>query len=388
MITDPGMDALLQPLDDFSRLHARTLRRFGATAIDLSYPNPRFCQDGRAYQLLGDLAGQASVSDLQYTPFGGLTRTRRNIAGALGRRFGLPLSFRDIVLTPGAAAALHLACQVLFRPEDQVILIAPCWMDYPVYLRNLGVSVALVPSGAGKHLDHESIEAAWTPATRGVIISQPACPTGVVYTEHELQELASLLNAMGSTHGRQPVLISDEVHRDTVWNGTQLTTPVSVYPESLSVYSFGKAWSMQGQRVGYVAVSPGMSQRHALTAALERAMRVTGHCAPTALMQQVASRLASLAPETGDLASLQLFTRDRLAAAGYEIVPAEATSFVYLRAPADDEAGFTSLTADHGVLVMPSSIFHEPGYFRIALNVGHPQLDQAIARLAAAHPEH
>jgi aspartate aminotransferase len=387
MITDPGMGALLQPLEDFSRLHARTVRRFGATTIDLSYPNPRSCGDDRAYQLLGDLAAHASVSELQYTPFGGLTRTRRNIAGALARRFGLPLSFRDIVLTPGAAAALRVACEVLFGQEDQVILIAPCWMDYPVYLRSLGISAALVRSAAGKHLDLEAIEAAWTPATRGVIISQPACPTGVVYTEDELQGLASLLNAMGSRYGRPPVLISDEVHRDTVWSGACFTTPLSIYPDSLSVYSFGKAWSMQGQRIGYMALSPGMSQRQALAIALERAMRVTGHCAPTALMQQTASRLASLVPGTGDLASVQLFARERLAAAGYEIVPADATGFVYVRAPGDDEAGFASRAADHGVLVMPSGIFHEPGYFRIALNIGHPQLDQAVARLAATRAE-
>jgi aspartate aminotransferase len=385
MTSDPGMDALLRPLEEFSLLHGRTVRRFGAAAIDLSYPNPRFCGDDRAYQLLGELAGQASVSDLQYTPFGGLTRTRRNVAGALARRFGLPLTFRDIVLTPGAAAALRVACQVLFRPDDRVIIIVPCWMDYPVYLRSLGVCPAVAAADAGKHLDSEAIEAAWTPATRGVIISQPACPTGVVYTEHELQALASLLNAMGTRYGRQPVLISDEVHRDTVWSGAHFTTPLSVYPESLSVYSFGKAWSMQGQRTGYIALSPGMSQREAVAAALERAMRVTGHCAPTALMQQIASRLASLAPGTGDLASRQLFTRERLAAAGYEIVPAEATGFVYIRSPDDDEARFAARAADHGVLVMPSGIFHEPGYFRIALNVGHPQLDQAIARLAAAH---
>jgi aspartate aminotransferase len=384
MTVGQSTDALLRPLEEFALLHARTMRSFGAKAIDLSYPNPRSCRDIRAHHLLGDLASQATISDLQYTPFGGLTQARRNIAGALARRFGLPFRFTDIILTPGAAAALRVAFQVLFQPGDQVILISPCWMDYPVYFRSLGICVAIVPSGPDKHLDCDAIEAAWTPATRGVVVSQPACPTGVVYPEHEIRALASLLDAMAARHGQQPVLISDEAHRDTVWSGAAFTTPLSIYPQSLSVYSFGKAWSMQGQRIGYVALSPAISRRQELTTALVRMMRVTGHCAPTALMQRVASRLAGLSPDTADLADLQEHARNDLTAAGYDVIPADATSFVYVRAPDGDEASFATRAARHGVLVMPSGIFHEHGYFRAALNVGHPEIGPAVARLAAA----
>jgi aspartate aminotransferase len=382
MIQDRDLDELLQPLESFGRLHATTIRRLGPRVIDLSFPNPRFCQDTRAYELLGDLSGQASVRELQYTPFGGLTQARRTIARALSRRYGLALDVRDIILTPGAAAALYMALRVLFTRDDQVMLIMPFWMDYPVYLHDLGISTIVVPSKPDKHLDVAAVDAAWTPATRGVIISQPACPTGVVYTDDELQELAALLSTLGHRYGQPPVLISDEVHRDTVWNGVRCTSPLSVYAESLSIYSFGKAWSMQGQRIGYVALSPRMHQRAVLAHSLERTLRVGGYCAPTTLMQLLASRLAGLVPKTDELARMQRFTREQLVAVGYQVVPAEATTFVYVRVPHDDEAGFISCTADHGVLVMPSSVFHEPGYFRIALNVGLPELKQAVARLA------
>ena len=384
MTGEQDTGALLRPLEDFALLHAQTIRRLGARAIDLSYPNPRACRDARAYELLSEAAAQAEISDLQYTPFGGLTQARRNIAGALARRFGLPFRFTDIILTPGAAAALRVAFQTIFQPGDQVILIAPCWMDYPVYLQSLGIAATVVPSGPGKHLDRAAVEEAWTPATRGIVISQPACPTGVVYTERELRALGALLDGMAGRYGRPPVLISDEVHRDTVWTGASFTTPLSVYPESLSVYSFGKAWSMQGQRTGYIALSPEMIRRQPLAAALERMMRITGHCAPTALMQRVASCLASLTPDTDGLTSLQQHARTQLAAAGFDVVPADATSFVYVREPDGNNPGLAALAARQGVLVMPSGIFHEQGYFRIALNVGHPELSEAAARLAAA----
>ena len=382
MIPDRDLDELLQPLESFARLHAVTLRRFGPRVIDLSYPNPRSCRDTRAYQLLADLASRASVRQLQYTPFGGLTQARRNIARALSRQCGLALEVRDVILTPGAAAALYIALRVLFVRGDEVVLVMPFWMDYPVYLQDLGISTVVVPSNPDKHLDLATIEAVWTSATRGIIISQPVCPTGVVYTDDELRELADLLSTLGERHGRLPVLISDEVHRDTVWSGVPCRSPVSVYAESLSIYSFGKAWSMQGQRIGYVALSPRMRQRAVLAHSLERALRVGGYCAPTTLMQLLASRLAGLVPATDELARMQRLTREQLVAAGYQVVPAEATTFIYVRVPHSDEAGFVARAADQGVLVMPSSIFHEPGYFRIALNVGPPQLGEAVARLA------
>jgi aspartate aminotransferase len=125
-----------------------------------------------------------------------------------------------------------------------------------------------------------------------------------------------------------------------------------------------------------------MRQRAVLAHSLERALRVGGYCAPTTLMQLLASRLAGLVPATDELARMQRLTREQLVAAGYQVVRAEATTFIYVRVPHGDEAAFVARAADQGVLVMPSSIFHEPGYFRIALNVGPPELGEAVARLA------
>jgi len=48
-------------------------------------------------------------------------------------------------------------------------------------------------------------------------------------------------------------LISDEVHRRLAWSGSAFHSPLLSYPRSLSVYSFGKALALQGQRIGYVA---------------------------------------------------------------------------------------------------------------------------------------
>jgi aspartate aminotransferase len=366
------------PLEEFQRLHADTLRRFGSRAVDLSYPNPRTHLDDRPYRALAELAARITVDDLRYSPFGGFTTTRRRVATVLTEWHGVSYAYRDVILTPGATAALNLALSTLFTAPDRIMVITPCWMDYPLYLANLELGYDLVGSDERKRLDLAAIERAWTPNTHGLIISQPACPTGVCYQPDEITELAALLNRIGETHGRPPLLINDETHHDQVWTGQAVATPARAYRHCVSIYSYGKAWQMQGQRTGHLAIHPGIAQRDALRERLILAMRVTGYCAPTALTQHLLTALGPFTPDLGPLAELQHHARGRLQESGHEVIDAAATHFVYVRAPMADEDQYVRLAAQRGVLVMPSRLFHERGYFRIALNTGGAALDRAL----------
>lgn len=373
---------LLEPLESFDRLHTATLRRFGNHLIDLSYPNPRVHIDPRPYQALAGLT--PSLDDLRYSPFGGFTLPRREVAAELTRQHGLAYNYRDVVLTPGATVALRLALRTLFTPADRVIVVTPCWMDYPLYLADLGIGCDLVPAAEDKHLDLAAIERAWTPRTRGIIISQPVSPTGVCYRRDELDALTDLLRRART----RPVLISDETHRDQVWGPATFHSPVTGYADAVSVYSFGKAWQMQGQRIGYLAVSPAHRRREELREELSTGMRVAGYCAPTALMQHLVTALRGFHPETDALARLHRYARDELRAGGFDVVEADATHFVYVRSPVPDAERFSAEAAGQGVLVMPSTLFHEPGYFRIALNVSQDELARALKVLANSDGDH
>jgi aspartate aminotransferase len=374
-------EALARPLERFADLHAAALRMPGV--IDLSYPNPLAWRDRRAFELLGAVSARVHQRDLQYTPFGGNMIVRRRVATALSARFGVRLGAADIVLTPGATGALSVAFAVLFRPGEEVLVVTPCWMDYHLYLARLGVRVIGVPAGPGKRLDLAALAAAWGPATAGVIISQPSCPAGVVYTEQELAALASLLRDAPARDGRSPVLVSDEVHRDQVWDGA-LISPMQVWPETVSVYSFGKAWALQGQRTGYLALGPALAARAGTAARVSRAVRAMGFCAPTALMQRLVLEIADLVPDCGSLRRDQQALRALLADEGYDVVAAQATSFVYVRCPpGTDDWQFVTRLAEHGALAMPSELFHERGYYRLALNVPAGQFAEIARRLAA-----
>lgn len=379
-------EQLAQPLERFARLHTATMRS-APGLLDLSYPNPRVDRDTRAFGLLREVARRVPQRELQYTPFGGGTVVRRRIASALARRTGVPLGHRDIVLTPGATAALTVALAALFRPGDEIQVVTPCWMDYPLYLHRLGLRTRLIPSGPDKRIPVERVVAAAGPDTAGLIIGQPACPTGVVHSDAELEALSEALHAIAARTGRRPVLISDEVHRDQIWGDAEFISPMQVYPDTVSVYSFGKAWSLQGQRTGYLALGPRMRHHDEAVIHVERALRSTGICAPTALMQRLVLEIVDLEPDQGPLRRDQTLLRAELRRLGYRIVDGQATAFVYIRCPDGvDDWEFVTNLAGQRLLAMPSELFHEGRHIRLALNVGAERFGEIGRRLLAAAP--
>lgn len=377
-----ALESLLEPQERLDRLMAATIRKFGRNLVDLSYAN---VYDGPDEEVLRAL--ELSIRDdrelaFQYTPYGGRTLTRRLVASHLGQEYGLPFTFRDIVMTPGAMAGLNVAFRTLFQSDDEVIVLTPCWQDYPLYLRNLGISTRQVSLADDKHVDLAAVSQALGGKTRGIILSQPCCPTGVVYSRDELEELARLLRQAEATFGTRIYLISDEVHRRLLWSGTSFHSPLLSYPRSLSIYSFGKALALQGQRIGYVAVSPHMPERDEMRRALERCVRFMGFCTPTSLMQRAVCSLLDYQPRLDILAQRQDDVRTQLAAYGYHVCKAEATFFVYAKAPIPDDFRFAEAMASLGVLIVPSTLFHERGYFRLSLTARSGSLAAGLPAFA------
>lgn len=358
------------------------MRRRRGRILDLSYANPVLELEPRVRAALVEAASTLPASGLQYSPYGGATKARRLVATDLARRTGLPFAYRDVILTAGATAALTVLAAAAFAPGDEVVLLRPSWFDYPLYLRELGIVARFVELSASKRLDADALAAAIGPSTAGMIISQPQSPTGVVLSTSELHALAEVLADGSRRTGRDLLLVSDEAHRDTEWAGECVHSPLEVHPHTAIVYSFGKAWRMQGMRIGYAAISPSSPLRAELAAGLVERVRAMGFGCPNTLMQDVAVRLLGQSPDVAWVREAQSFVRDRLRDSGYEVVDAAATTFVYARAPGGDAWRFVDRLARRGVLALPSPLCHEDGHFRLALNVGRRELEPAAVALS------
>jgi aspartate aminotransferase len=365
--TVTALEPLLQPQERLDRLIASAFRRFGPRLVDLSYANPCDGPPAGVLDVLKRAAAECSGRSLQYTPCGGRTATRRAVASALSREYGLPFTDRDVIMTTGAMSALNIAFRALFGQEDEVIVLTPAWQDYPLYLRNLNIPVRFVPLGPDKRLDLDAIGRALGPATRGILLSQPCCPTGVLYSDDEIRGLSTILSEAEARYGGGIYVISDEVHRHLIWSGRRFHSPLDSHPRTLSIYSFGKALALQGQRIGYIAVSPRMAERDRIATILERSMRMMGFGNPTSLMQSVVCDLLDYAPDLQPLGARHASVRRALTDCGYDVCEGHATFYVYVKSPIADDFAYTERLAAHGVLVAPGTLFHDPGYIRLSL---------------------
>ena len=376
----------LAPQARFDNLVDRAFREFGPRLMDLSYANAYDGPEARVVEAIRHALDKTDNLSFQYTPYGGSTITRRLIATQFKARFGIPMNYQDIILTPGAMSALNLAFRGLCDGDDEVLVLTPCWLDYPLYLSHLKIPFRFVPLDAAKHLDLDAIVQAIGQKTRAIIFSTPGCPSGVVLPPAELEGLARVLKDAESRWSRSIYVISDEVHRDLMWGDTSFATTIQFHPRTVVIYSFGKALFLQGQRIGYVAVSPAMEEREEVRTRLRQLVRVMGFCTPTTLMQRVIPEILDYRPPLDEVRERQRMVRTALKEAGFSVCEAEATFFVYAKSPVDDDFLFAEQMAAKGVLILPSSVFHERGYFRISVTAKREFIAAALPLLAeAAH---
>ncbi len=385
MITDlsQAVESLLYPQERYQRLVDKAYWRTGPNLCDLGYANFHGGPPPLVLEILRDCLQDMRPLDLQYTPYGGTTITRRLIAERLRHSHGLPFEWRSLIMTPGAMAALN----ILFRavgaedPSAEVIVLVPCWLDYVLYLTNLGLRPVLVPlTPKTFRLDLDRVADAISGATRAIVLSQPANPTGAIYSR---QELSSLADILGASAGNRILLISDECHRETVFPGSQFVSPAEFYDSTCIVYSFGKAFHIQGQRIGYIAVSPRIKDADGVMRNLERLCRVTGFCTPTSLMQLAVRRLLSIELDIAPILRRRDMMLEALRAAGYGIEPSEGTYFLYPQSPTPDDFQFVELLAEKGVLTLPASVFHHRGHFRVSLTAPDSHVERAAQTLVA-----
>lgn len=386
-MTTTEFEALLDPLERFELIRRKVVR-LGDRLSDLSYANPYGAAVGEGRAAIRAALDDERLLDLQYAPFGGQTLARRAVADDLRESNpGLPFAFEDVVLTPGAMAALHLALHTAGRPGDEVVIPVPCWLDHPLFARATGRVPVTVPLSPGTFdLDVDVIADAITERTCAVLLSHPGNPTGRNYGPQVLERLGAAIRAAEQRLGCEVTLIADETHRDFTPMGAHRSL-AGVYDRTVVVYSFGKYHFLQGQRLGYAATAPAHPRRESVAREMVRWTRIAGFATPTALMQRALPRLLAL---SHDLTWVNVW-RERLTGElseqGYTVVRPDATLFVYVRTPGEyDDFAFVTDLARKGVLVLPAPVFHHRGYFRLSLTGSERMMERALPVLAGFAP--
>ena len=228
------------------------LRRKGEKIIGLNVGEPDFPPPDNV-RLAAILAVADSDGHSKYDLVPGMLSLREAICAKLERDNGLKYTPSQICASSGAKNALENAMMALLNPGDEVIIPSPCWVSYTEMIKLADGVPVLVPMSYedGYALNVAKIAEHVTPKTKAVLLCDPQNPTGAVYTEQALRELAELAVK------KNFYVLSDEIYEKLVFGGAKHVSIASfgreIQDRTVIVNGMSKAYAMPGWRLGYTA---------------------------------------------------------------------------------------------------------------------------------------
>ena len=158
-------------------------------------------------------------------------------------------------MTVGAAGGLNVILKSLLNPGDEVITFAPFFGEYRNYVSNYdGILVTVAPKLDNFQPDLDEFERKINEKTKAVIINTPNNPTGVVYSEKTIKDLANILYRKQEELKTTIYLISDEPYRELVYDNVEVPYLTKYYKNTIVGYSYSKSLSLPGERIGYLVI--------------------------------------------------------------------------------------------------------------------------------------
>ena len=348
--------------------------------FDFSIGNPSVpAPESVKEALIGLLENTDPVALHGYTSAQGDPGVRNAIAEYLNRTYQAGVDANLIYLTAGAAAALTASLTALLNPGDEVVLPAPFFPEYRVFVERTGAKLVPVPCDPQTFQpDYAALEAVIGEKTRVLLLNSPNNPTGAVIPEVGIQKIAAILTAKEKQFGKPIYLISDEPYRELVWGNVAVPYLTKYYSDTLVCYSFSKSLSLPGERIGYVLVSPKATNAGDVYAAVCGAGRALGFvCAPSLFQFLIPHCL-------GLTADFEVYRKNRdlltsgLRACGFTVVEPDGAFYLFVKSPEPDANAFAERAKKFELLLVPSDSFGCTGYVRVSYCVSTAQIERSL----------
>ena len=324
-----------------------------------------------------------------YMSNSGYEDVRQAIADNLNDRFGTDFSWENVVMTVGAAGGINIVFRTILDAGDEVIVFAPFFGEYRSYAANFDASVVPVePDYETFQPNLLAFEAAFTEKTKAVLINTPNNPTGVVYSDETMKQIAAVMQKKEAEYGRAIYLISDEPYRELVYDGVEENFLTKYYKNTIVGYSFSKSLSLPGERIGYVVVPNEVDEAKELLSGIEVANRILGFVNAPSLMQKV---VAVCVKEKTNLAFYDKNRKDLyegLTKLGFTCIKPQGAFYLWLKSPVTDEAEFVKEAKKFNLILVKGSAFGCGGYVRLAYCISNEKINrslEAFAKLAKVY---
>ena len=313
-----------------------------------------------------------------YTIAPGNPAVRETLAASLNERFGTHFSGRNLFMTAGAAAAITVCFKALAEEGDEFIAFAPFFPEYRCFVESVGAKLRVVPAKTEDfQIDFVALEERLSPRTKGVIVNSPNNPSGAVYSEKTIKELAALLRKKQQEYDHPIFLISDEPYREIAYD-CEVPYITKYYENTLVCYSYSKSFSLAGERIGYIVVPDAVADFSSVYGAVAGAARVLTHVNAPSLWQLVVARCARLSSDITPYEKNGTMLYEGLVRAGFSCVKPQGAFYLFPRSLEEDDYAFCERAKKYDLLLVPCTDFGCPGHFRASYCIKEQTIERSL----------
>lgn len=362
---------------------AKMKARYGEDKVfDFSLGNPNVpAPDEVREAIMAILENENPLKVHGYMNNAGFEGTRTAIANHLNKLHKTKFSAKNLIMVVGAGSALNVSLKTMLDPGDEVLTFAPYFVEYGNYVANYDGKLVVIPPNEEDFMpDIQKMKDAITPRTKAVIINNPHNPTGVVYEEDVIKEIAAALSEKQREFKTVIYLIVDEPYRELVYVDKTVPYVTKYYDNTIVAYSYSKSLSLPGERIGYIVIPDEADKSEEFIAAATIANRVSGCVNAPSLMQLVIERCVDAE------ADIEFYRRNGeilykgLTEAGFECLKPEGAFYLWMKSPVADDKKFVEEAKKYNILMVPGSSFAGPGYVRLAYCVSKETCQNSIEK--------
>ena len=191
----------------------------------------------------------------KYTAASGIIELKEALCKKFKEDNNLSYNTSNIIISTGGKQALANAMFAILNEGEEVLIPVPYWVSYPELVKLAGGNPVFVECKEENDYKFtiEALEKATTKKTKAIVINSPNNPTGSIYSENELREIA------GFAKKHDLIIISDEMYEKLIYDGEKHISIASLsedaYNRTIIVNGFSKAFAMTGWRLGYSAAN-------------------------------------------------------------------------------------------------------------------------------------
>lgn len=194
-----------------------------------------------------------------YTATEGIPPLLKAIQKKFERENNLKFETSEILVSCGAKHSVFNALQAICNPGDEVVIAAPYWVSYPEMVKLVGAKPVFIEALHQAHfkITPRQLRTAINGKTKAFIFNSPGNPTGAVYSQGEIEELADVIEETGI------FVISDEIYEKIVYDGTKhfsIGSIKNIRDQVITINGLSKAFAMTGWRVGYLGAAKAVTQ--------------------------------------------------------------------------------------------------------------------------------